>query len=194
MAMGMFAVDDMAGIDVMWRVRQSGLFPASGDRRPLVHDRLYELGRLGQKTGKGWYRYDAGRIPSPDPEVIDLVRRLAREAGVAQRTFTPNEIVDRAISALVNEGARALEAGVARSAADIDVIYTTGYGFPRWRGGPMFYADRVGLAKVLDRIAGFHRDLGTRWEPAPLLVTLARDGRTFRDLDRSRRESDAIRA
>jgi 3-hydroxyacyl-CoA dehydrogenase len=186
MAMGMFAVDDMAGLDVGWRVRQAlGHFREPGVRKPLVHDRLVAMGRLGQKRGKGWYRYDDPRTPVPDPEVLELIRTLATEAGIPQRAIADDEIVERSIYALANEGARALAAGVAARASDIDVIYVNGYGFPGWRGGPMFYADRVGLPTVLDRINSFHREHGERWRPAPLLVELAESGRTFRDWDRS---------
>jgi 3-hydroxyacyl-CoA dehydrogenase len=190
MAMGMFAVDDMAGIDVAWHAKRAlGHFenPGPGVRVPLVQDRLFEMGRLGQKTGKGWYRYDEARKASPDPEVVELIRSLAREAGVPQRTIPDEEIVDRMIYALVNEGARAVEDGTALRASDVDVIYVNGYGFPSWRGGPMLYADLVGLPTVPDRISQFHRDFGDRWAPAPLLVRLAGEGRTFREYDRSRR-------
>ena len=187
MAMGMFAVDDMAGLDVGWRARQAlGHFRDPGSRKPLVHDRLVAMGRLGQKRGKGWYRYDDPRTPTPDPEVHELIRSLAADANIPQRAIADDEIVERSIYALVNEGARALEAGVAARASDIDVIYVNGYGFPAWRGGPMFYADRVGLPIVLERITAFHRDHGERWRPAPLLVELASAGRTFRDRDRQK--------
>jgi 3-hydroxyacyl-CoA dehydrogenase len=189
MAMGMFAVDDMAGIDVAWRVRQElGHFHGGDARVPLVADRLYEMGRFGQKTGKGWYRYEDGRTPIPDPEVVALIREAAARGGVAQRSFTDQDIVERSIYGLINEGARVLEQGFALRASDIDVIYTSGYGFPAWRGGPMFYADRIGLQTILDRIVDFHRDLGPRWEPGPLLVQLAESGRSFRDLDLDRRD------
>jgi 3-hydroxyacyl-CoA dehydrogenase len=185
LAMGIFAVDDMAGIDVAWRIRQElGHFQEPGVRRPLVADKLCELGRHGQKTGRGWYRYDEQRKPTPDPEVVDLIRSTARAAGIPQRTFDDREIVERCLYALVNEGARIVADGSAQRASDIDVIYANGYGFPSWRGGPMFYADRVGLAAVHERIRQFERDYGERWAPAPLLADLARSGKTFRDLDR----------
>jgi 3-hydroxyacyl-CoA dehydrogenase len=188
MAMGMFAVDDMAGLDVGWRARQAlGHFREPGARRPLVHDRLVEMGRLGQKRGKGWYRYDVARTPTSDPEVHELIQSLAVAAGIPQRVISDQEIVARSICALVNEGARALEAGVAARASDIDVIYVNGYGFPAWRGGPMFYADRVGLPQVVEQVNAFHRQHGERWRPAALLIDLARTGRTFREFDRSRR-------
>jgi 3-hydroxyacyl-CoA dehydrogenase len=187
MAMGIFAVDDMAGIDVAWRVRQElGHFSDAGGRRPLVADKLYDLGRYGQKRGKGWYRYDESRKATPDPEVIELIRSTAAAAGIPQRTFTDAEIVERCIYALINEGARIVADGSSARASDIDVIYANGYGFPSWRGGPMFYADRVGLAAILPRIQDYERQLGPRWAPAPLLVELAASGRTFRDLDKSR--------
>lgn len=186
MAMGIFAVDDMAGIDVAWRVRQElGGFDEPGVRKPLVADKLYEMGRYGQKTGAGWYRYDEKRKPVPDPVVVELIRRTAREAGIPQRTIPDEEVVDRCIYALVNEGARVLEDGSADRASDIDVIYANGYGFPSWRGGPMFHADLVGLSAVHRRIEELHAVHGSRWTPAPLLTRLAESGGTFRALDRS---------
>jgi 3-hydroxyacyl-CoA dehydrogenase len=176
----------MAGLDVAWRVRQElGHFSAPGVRKPLVQDALHDLGRFGQKTGKGWYRYDDSRSPSPDPEVQELIRSMAAEAGIPQRSFSDEEIVERTLYAMINEGARVLEEGFAARASDIDTIYVNGYGFPAWRGGPMFFADRVGLDKIVRRIAEFQREHGSRWAPAPLLVRLARTGGTFRALDRS---------
>jgi 3-hydroxyacyl-CoA dehydrogenase len=187
MAMGIFAVDDMAGLDVAWRVRQElNQFSEPGARKPLVADRLCEMGRFGQKTGKGWYVYGDDRKPQPDPEVLTLIEQLAVANGIRRRSFTKEEIIERTIYALINEGARVLEEGYALRAADIDVIYTNGYGFPAWRGGPMFYADRVGLRKIYDRVSAFHRELGQRWAPAPLLERLANDETTFKELDRSR--------
>jgi len=185
MAMGIFAVDDMAGVDVAWRVRRElGHFSESGVRKPLVADKLYDLGRFGQKRGAGWYRYADDRRPIPDPGVVDLIRSTAAAAGIPQRTFTGAEIVERCVYALVNEGASIVADGSAQRASDIDVIYVNGYGFPAWRGGPMFYADRVGLHRVLERMEAFHQELGARWEPAPLLRELAASGDTFRERDR----------
>ncbi len=185
MAMGIFAVDDLGGLDVAWRVRHEvGQFDHPGARKPLVSDALVEMNRLGQKTGKGWYRYEPGdRKPIPDPEVLQIIERVATDAGIRRRTIGDEEIFERTMYALINEGARVLDEGIALRAADIDVIYVNGYGFPAYRGGPMFYADRVGLDRIYQRVAQFHRDLGQRWAPAPLLERLAKDGRTFRELD-----------
>jgi 3-hydroxyacyl-CoA dehydrogenase len=187
MAMGIFAVDDMAGLDVAWRVRQElGQFTEPGARKPLVADRLYEMGRFGQKTGSGWYRYGEDRKPTADPEVVALIEQLAAAAGIERRPFTDEEIVERTIYALINEGARVLDEGIALRASDIDAVYVNGYGFPAYRGGPMFYADRVGLPRILERVTAFHEQLGPRWEAAPLLRRLAAEGQTFRELDISR--------
>jgi len=140
------------------------------------------MGRYGQKTGAGWYRYDENRNPSPDPEVTALIERLTKEAGIARRAISAEEIVDRSIYALVNEGAKILEEGIALRAVDIDIIYLTGYGFPVYRGGPMWYADTVGLKKVYDRVLEFN------WTPAPLLKQLAEQGKTFDQFDKQSRD------
>jgi 3-hydroxyacyl-CoA dehydrogenase len=188
MAMGIFAVDDMGGIDVGWRVRQEYKhLDKPGVRVPLVLDKLYHMNRLGQKTGAGWYRYGGDRRPIPDPEVHALIERTAIEAGIPRRSISNQEILERCIYTLVNEGARILEEGYAQRAADIDVIYMTGYGFPNYRGGPMWYADTVGLKNVYARVREFHQRFGELWEPAPLLKRLAESGKTFaaHDADRS---------
>ena len=190
MAMGVFAVDDMAGIDVGWRVKQQNrAFQNPGAREPLVMDKLYRMGRYGQKTGAGWFRYDATRKPSPDGEVEALIESTARAAGIERRAIDTAEIVERCIYALVNEGARILEEGFALRASDIDTIYLTGYGFPVYRGGPMWYADTVGLAEVHRRVEEFHRRHGELWAPAPLLARLASQGGTFAGWDGSRAAS-----
>jgi 3-hydroxyacyl-CoA dehydrogenase len=184
MAMGIFAVDDMGGIDLAYRVKQEyAHLRKPGERLPLVLDKLYEMGRLGQKRGKGWYRYDESRSPIPDPEVHALIEKTAREAGITRRTITPQEIIERSVYIMINEGARILEEGHAQRAADIDVIYCTGYGFPGYRGGPMWYADTVGLKNVYTRVREFQLRYGHLWEPAPLLKKLAEEGRTFADWD-----------
>jgi 3-hydroxyacyl-CoA dehydrogenase len=188
MAMGIFAVDDLAGIDVAWRVRQElGHFREPGVRRPLVQDHLYEMGRYGQKSGKGWYLYGDDRKAIPDPEIEALIESAAREAGIARRQISSEEIVERLVYALVNEGVRLLEEGIALRASDIDVVYLNGYGFPAWRGGPMFYAGLCGLGNVLERVLEFKREHGARWKPAPLLARLAGEGRTFREYDKEHR-------
>lgn len=180
MAMGPMATGDLAGLDVGWRIRKEYRhLEKPGVRQPFVEDRLSELGRYGQKTGAGWYKYDESRRAVPDPEVQDLVHKWAREAGIPQRNISSDEIVERCIYALVNEGARILEEGIALRAVDIDIIYLNGYGFPSYRGGPMWYADTVGLKNVYERIRDFRQQYGELWEPAPLLQRLAGDGKTF---------------
>jgi 3-hydroxyacyl-CoA dehydrogenase len=183
MAMGPLAVGDLAGLDVGWRIRKEYRhLEKPGIRQAMAGDRLCELGRHGQKTGAGWYKYDEKRRAIPDPDVTKLVRQWAAEAGIPQRQISTNEIVDRCVYALVNEGARILEEGYALRAVDIDIIYLNGYGFPSYRGGPMWFADTIGLKKVYDRVCEFHRQHGALWEPAPLLAQLAKQGRSFADL------------
>jgi 3-hydroxyacyl-CoA dehydrogenase len=188
MAMGPLAMGDLAGLDVGWRVRKEFKhLEKPGVRVPLVSDRLCEMGRFGQKTGRGWSRYDENRQASPDPETAALIEQAAREAGIERRNIGRDEIVDRCILALVNEGAHLLGEGIALRAPDIDVVYLNGYAFPAWRGGPMFYADTVGLPAVLARIEEFRQRHGDDlWSPAPLLRRLAETGGTFGSLDRQR--------
>jgi 3-hydroxyacyl-CoA dehydrogenase len=185
MAMGPLAMQDQVGLDVIWLIRQAGAHRNKpGVRTPVVLEQLYNLGQFGQKTGRGWSKYDENRKPSPDAETADLIARLAKDAGIERRTITKKEIVDRCILALVNEGARILEEGVALRAVDIDIVYLNGYGFPSWRGGPMFYADTVGLPNVLRRIEEFQARLGADlWQPAPLLRQLAEEGKSFQSRD-----------
>ncbi len=179
-AMGPLAVGDLAGLDVGWRIRKEYRhLEVPGIRQPFLEDNLCELGRFGQKTGAGWYKYDDQRRASPDPAVDELIRKWVAEAGIAQRQISAEEITDRCIYALVNEGARILEEGYALRASDIDIIYLNGYGFPAHRGGPMWYADTVGLKKVYERVSEFHRQHGEIWKPAPLLKRLAEQGKTF---------------
>ena len=185
MAMGPLAVGDLAGLDVGWRIRKEYKhLEKPGERQPLAEDKLCEMGRYGQKTGGGWYKYDENRRAIVDPEVEANVRKWAAEAGVKQHAISKEEIVDRLLYALVNEGARILEEGFALRAVDIDIIYLTGYGFPAHRGGPMWYADTVGLKKVYDRIQEFHKEHGEIWAPAPLLKRLAEEGKGFADFDK----------
>ena len=188
MAMGPLATGDLAGLDVGWRIRKEYASQEKpGVRQPIAEDRLCEMGRYGQKTGAGWYRYDDNRRASPDPELEEMVRRWSEDAGIPQREITGDEIVDRCIFALVNEGARVLDEGAALRAGDIDIIYVYGYGFPAYRGGPMWYADSVGLRKVYERIREFERQHGEMWAPAPLLVQLAEQGKTFSEWTHERR-------
>jgi len=180
MAMGPLAVGDLAGLDVGWRIRKEYRhLEKPGIRQAFAGDQLCEMGRYGQKTSAGWYKYDENRRPAADPDVANWVKQWAADHGIAQRKISPEEIVDRCIYALVNEGSRILEEGFALRAVDIDIIYINGYGFPACRGGPMWYADTVGLKKVYDRVLEFHRQHGELWEPAPLLKQLAEQGKTF---------------
>jgi len=185
MAMGPLATGDLAGLDVGWRIRKEYRhLEVPGIRQPLVEDRLCELGRYGQKTGAGWYKYDDQRRASPDPAVDELIRKWVEEAGIVQRQVSAAEISDRCLYGLVNEGARILEEGYALRASDIDIIYINGYGFPAHRGGPMWYADAIGLKRVYDRIREFQHQHGEIWQPAPLLQQLAEQGKTFAEFGR----------
>jgi 3-hydroxyacyl-CoA dehydrogenase len=181
MAMGPNAVGDLAGLDVGWQVRREWAGRPDDPRFYRVSDLLAELGRYGQKSGRGFYRYDApGGERAPDPQVLELIRAEAGRLGVAQREVGDDEIVGRCIHALINEGAAILGEGIAASPADIDVIWCNGYGFPRHRGGPMFHADTIGLGKVLAQLRRYAREHGDRyWTPAPLLVTLAEQDSGF---------------
>jgi 3-hydroxyacyl-CoA dehydrogenase len=189
MAMGPLATGDLAGLDVGWRIRKEyqHLEP-KGDRQPLVADRLCEeLHRYGQKTGAGWYHYAEGtRTPVPDPEVDKLIEETARRAGIPRRTIGTQEIVERTLYALINEGAKILEEGIALRAVDIDIIYINGYGFPAYRGGPMWYADVVGLRTVYERVRDFEKQHGHLWAPAPLLRRLAEAGKGFAAFDKEK--------
>ena len=180
MALGPLATGDLAGLDVGWRIRKEYRhLEKPGVRQPIVGDRLCELGRYGQKTGAGWYRYDENRRAIPDSDTNRLIRKWAIDGGIPQRNISSQEIVERCIYALVNEGARILEEGIALRAVHIDIIYVNGYGFPAYRGGPMWYADTVGLKTVHARICEFHREFGELWQPAPLLAKLAAEGASF---------------
>jgi 3-hydroxyacyl-CoA dehydrogenase len=188
MAMGPLAVADLAGLDVGWRIRKEykHLHPA-GFRETLAADRLCEMGRYGQKTGGGWYHYpEDTRSAVPDPKVEKVIEACAKESEIQRRAISAEEIVERIVYALVNEGAKILEEGFALRAVDIDIIYVYGYGFPAFRGGPMWYADTVGLPKVYQRICELEQQHGGWWTPAPLLKELAGKGQTFADYDQAR--------
>jgi 3-hydroxyacyl-CoA dehydrogenase len=179
--MGPFAMSDLSGIDVAWHIMKSR--GEEGKGRTAIVDRLVELKRLGQKTMAGYFKYDKavgkGREPIPDPEVEALFAEEAKKAGIAKRDVTDDEIRDRLIFALVNRGAYLLEEGVALRPGDIDIVYVYGYGFPPHRGGPMWYADEVGVDKVYARIQEFRKEFGPAWEPAPLLAQIAKSGGKF---------------
>ncbi len=176
--MGQFAMGDLAGLDIGWRKRK-----ASGQRAEVI-DALCEMGRFGQKTGKGFYRYEGGaRTPIPDPEVEALIVATSKRLGVTRRPIDKKEIVERMIFPMINEGARLLEEGIARRPGDIDVVWVYGYAWPVWRGGPMFYADTVGLPYIRDQLTKFAaHSKDKNLEPAALLKKLAAEGRGFASL------------
>jgi 3-hydroxyacyl-CoA dehydrogenase len=183
MAMGPFRMSDLAGNDVGWYIRKRRYVEKPDVVYSKIADRLCELGRFGQKTGLGWYRYEAGRRDAiPDPAVDEMIAGYRQELGITQRKIADDEIVERCVLALVNEGARILEEGIAQRASDIDMVYLTGYGFPLHRGGPMLYADMLGLYNVVRSMARLaanaHADPAF-WQPAPLLAKLAAEGKTF---------------
>jgi 3-hydroxyacyl-CoA dehydrogenase len=177
-------MQDIAGIDVGARIRQYlksiGKTRAEGPQSEIP-DILFEMGRYGQKTGAGWYKYDApgSRNRTPDPLIEQLADQAAFKRGLTRRPIADEEIVARIMTALANEGARVLEDGFATRASDIDVVYVYGFGFPRHRGGPMFYAETVGLPTVLARVREYRARFGDYWEPAPLLERLVAEGRGF---------------
>ena len=183
-AMGLFAVHDMAGNDVGYPTRKAQMATRATDRRwnDLIM-KLVEQGRLGQKSGAGWYRYDKGsRTPQRDPEVERFIAEESGRLGIERRAFTAQQILERCLYGMVNEGARLLEQGIALRSSDIDIVYVTGYGFPARHGGPMYHADRIGLPEVLAGIRRFHAEHGVWWQPAPLLERLVAEGRSFADL------------
>jgi 3-hydroxyacyl-CoA dehydrogenase len=183
MAMGIFKMSDLAGGDIGWAIRKRKYAEDPGSRRFPIADRLCEMGRFGQKTGSGFYRYEPGRRDAlADPAVDDVIAAYRKEAGIAPRKIGDDEIVKRCIFALVNEGARILEEGIAQRASDIDIVYIMGYGFPPFRGGPMLYADTVGLIVVERAMREFAKNPNADaafWQPAALLAKLAAEGKTF---------------
>jgi 3-hydroxyacyl-CoA dehydrogenase len=171
--MGPFAMSDLAGLDVGWRIRKG-----KGVKSP-VPDRLCEMGRFGQKTGAGFYRYDEKRNASPDPEVEKIILEVSAAQGITRRPIGDQEILERLLYPMVNEGARILEEKIAIRPSDIDVIWVYGYGWPVYRGGPMFWADQVGVKTIRDRMLEFQRQYGDHWKPSALLAQLADQGRGF---------------
>jgi 3-hydroxyacyl-CoA dehydrogenase len=173
MPMGSFAMGDLAGLDIGWSAETS---------KPdtVLRDKLVELGRRGQKTGAGYYKYDPQtRERSIDPVVAELVTEFAKKSGKPQRKISDQEILERCLYSMVNEGAKILEEGIAQRASDIDVVWINGYGWPVYRGGPMFWADSVGLAKVYESVQAFEKQFGSKWKPSNLLKQLAEQGKTF---------------
>jgi 3-hydroxyacyl-CoA dehydrogenase len=187
MAMGPFRMGDLAGLDVGWYIRKRHYTEHPDTPRAAVADRICELGRYGQKTGKGWYLYKPGdRTAYPDPEVEKIIVEESEKAGIKRRKLSDEEIVERLVFALVNEGARILEEGIALRASDVDMVYLNGYGFPLHRGGPMCYADTVGLFNVTASMRRFAKNPLTDpkfWQPAALIGQLVADGGSFASLD-----------
>jgi 3-hydroxyacyl-CoA dehydrogenase len=180
-AMGPFRMGDMAGNDIGWAIRKRRYAERPNMVYSKTADLLCEMGRFGQKTGAGWYDYKAGdRKPIPSQVVNDMIVKYSRDSGVERRKVSEQEIVERLVYALVNEGAYILEEGIAQRASDIDMVYLTGYGFPLYRGGPMLYADTVGLSNVVAAMDKYAKGRnGEFWKPAPLLAKLAAEGKTF---------------
>ena len=188
MAMGPFAVSDLAGLDIGEAGRET--FRQTADPVLLESDSeistiLVEAGRYGQKTGAGYYRYEEGnRTPQPDPYVDEVIKQAAAKKGVQRREVTDEEIVERSMLALINEGAKLLDEGIAQRASDIDVVWTSGYGFPAYRGGPMYYATTLGLEHVVSKMREFQQNIGEYWKPADLLERLVKAGKKdFSDLN-----------
>jgi len=182
-AMGPLTMSDLAGLDVGWRIRQGKGLPESlpeGARYCAISDRICELDRFGQKTGAGFYKYEKGdRSAHRDPEIERLIVDYSQEKGIERRDISQDEVLERLMYALINEGAKILEEGFAQRASDIDVIYVSGYGMPAYLGGPMFYADTVGLDKVYERVCEFAEQDPASWQPAARLKKLAAQGGTF---------------
>jgi 3-hydroxyacyl-CoA dehydrogenase len=182
-AMGPFRMGDLAGNDIGWAIRKRRATERAEMKYSKTADKLCELGRFGQKTGAGWYDYQAGKRDAiPSKLVEDMIVEHRKSLGIEPRKISDEEIVQRLVFALVNEGAHILEDGIASKASDIDMVYLTGYGFPRWRGGPMCYADTVGIFEVIERMKRFARnprDDAAFWQPAPLLERLLAEGKTL---------------
>jgi len=186
-AMGPFAVSDLAGLDIGYRIRKAQAATRDPDERyAAIADRIVEMDRLGQKSGAGFYHYEEGRrTPIPDPEIEELIVAHAAELGIERREISDDEILERLLYQLVNEGAQILDEGIAQRSSDIDVIYVYGYGFPAHAGGPMFHAGLIGLDKVLADVKRYRERHGDTWTPAPLLTRLAEQGKTFEQYERA---------
>ena len=182
--MGPFAMGDLAGLDVGWRNRKAKFDRLTPREQSCnILDQICEMGRFGQKTGAGYYRYDDKRNAAPDLEVEELIVRHSETRGLSRRQIDDQEVLDRCLYALINEGAKILEEGIAARPHDIDVIWVHGYGFPLYCGGPMFHADRIGLPAVYRAILRYRYLHGAEyWQPAPLLEKLAKEVKGFYDL------------
>jgi 3-hydroxyacyl-CoA dehydrogenase len=179
-AMGPFRVSDLAGLDIGWAIRKRQAATRDpAERYSRIADLICEQGRFGQKTGAGYYRYEGGRKPVPDPAIEALIVQASKDGGFTRREISDQEILERCLYQLVNVGAQILEEGIAQRASDIDIIYLYGYGYPRYRGGPMMTADLIGLPKVLEAVKGYEQRVGKWWKPAVLLERLAAEGKGF---------------
>jgi len=179
---GPFATSDLSGLDIGYDTRKRRAAQYPNYRKQPIADRIVEAGRLGQKNGKGWFRYEPGdRTPHPDPEVTRIIKETAAEMGVEQHAFTDDEILRRLLFASVNEACRILDEGKALRASDIDVMWLYGFGFPRYRGGLMYWADGIGVREVYNQIAAWHQRYGERWAPSPFLRRLAEAGTPLRE-------------
>ncbi len=180
---GPFAVNDMSGLDVSYDTRKRRAAADPNYRGLPIADRLVEMGRKGQKTGAGWYRYEPGdRTPHVDPEVHKVIKEVAEEHGFEQRTFSDEEILHRLLFSSINEICKILEEGKAIRASDADVMWLNGFGFPRYRGGPMYWADTIGAQEIYNQIAAWHQRFGERWRPSDLLRRTAESGGKLREL------------
>jgi 3-hydroxyacyl-CoA dehydrogenase len=178
-AMGPFRMSDLAGLDIGWsREKSTG---------STLREEMCEMDRRGQKTRAGYYDYDENRNPTPSPVVEELIRKYAKKSGKPARTFTDQEILERCIYPMINEGAKILEEGLAIRSSDIDVVWVNGYNWPIYRAGPMFYGDLVGLPKVLAKMKEFEASFGEEFKPAKLLEDLVASGRKFSDLDKGKK-------
>jgi 3-hydroxyacyl-CoA dehydrogenase len=179
---GPFATSDLSGLDIGYDTRKRRAAQYPNYRKQPIADRIVEAGRLGQKNGKGWFRYEPGdRTPHPDPEVTRIIKETAAELGIPQHEFTDDEILRRLLFASVNEACRILDEGKAIRASDIDVMWLYGFGFPRYRGGLMYWADGIGVREVYNQIAAWHQRYGERWAPSALLRRLAESGTPLRE-------------
>jgi 3-hydroxyacyl-CoA dehydrogenase len=173
--MGPYVLGDLIGNDLFWNREES-----TGS---TINEIVCEMGRYGLKSGMGYYKYEEGsRVPIPDPEIDKLVAELAAKQNITRREVTDTEILERSIYILINEGAKILEEGIAQRPSDIDVIWVNGYGWPVYLGGPMFYADLIGLDNIVETLKKYSASLGESLKPAPLLVKLAAEGKGFKDL------------